>query len=159
MTPDVNMEDKLNELEAERDWLWNACPVDKRESFEPASEGRLVRIVMNHVPKNYDDAVERAKAAVKLRKMLAGTIDKTHTTLEDLLERNFNSDWLPSYDEVRAELIAQYIKFKLWEGTGTPTVPLMMINGKQPGLFNKEVQCWACGSARGSMLGLRVSRT
>ena len=50
MTPDVNMEDKLNELEAERDWLWNACPVDKRESFEPASEERLVRIVMDHVP-------------------------------------------------------------------------------------------------------------
>ena len=72
MLPDVNMDEKPNELEAERDWLWNACPVDKRESFEPASEGRLVRIAMDHVPKNYDDAVERAKAGVKLRKMLAG---------------------------------------------------------------------------------------
>ena len=87
------MEEKLNELEAERDWLWNACPADKRASYEPASEGRLVRIVMDHVPRNYDDAVERAKGAVKLRKMISGNItDKTHTTLEDLLERNFNSD-------------------------------------------------------------------
>jgi len=58
MLPDLNMEDKLNELEAERDWLWNACPVEKRDDFEPASESRLVRIAMNHVPKNYDDADE-----------------------------------------------------------------------------------------------------
>ena len=146
MLPDVNMEDKLNELESERDWLWNACPADKRADYEPASEGRLVRIVMNHVPKNYDDAVERAKANVKLRKMIAGKIDKNYTTLDDLLDRNFNTGWLPSYAELRAELIAQYTKYKLWKGNGTPTVPLMMVGGNQPGLFNKPLQCWSCGS-------------
>ena len=146
MLPDVNMEDKLNELEAERDWLWNACPAHNRANYEPASEERLVRIVMEHVPKNYDDAVERTMANVRLKLIVDGKIDKTHTPLEDLLERNFNSDWLPSYEGLRAELIAQYTKFKLWRGAGASSAPLMMVGGNQPGLFDKPLQCWACGS-------------
>ena len=77
--------------------------------------------------------------------MIAGKIDKTHTILGDLLERNFNSDWLPSYDELRAELIAQYTKFKLWNTDGPA--------------HDGQLESTGTVQQRGSMLGLWVSRT
>ena len=92
-----------------------------------------------------------------MKQVIAGKIEASYTRLNEPLDRNFNSEWLPSYAELRAELIAQYTKFKLWKGNGTPTVPLMMVNGNQPGLFNKEVQCWACGS-EGHKVGAQECR-
>ena len=144
MPEDVNMEEKLNELEAERQWFWDACPPNQRNTYDPASENRLTRVVMEHVPRNYDAAVERVKTMVKYRKMAAGEIDPNYNHLQRQIDQNFNSDWLPKYVDLRMELVDQWKKFQTWKKVSnntrqTPT----MLQSFQPGTQN--LKCWGCG--------------
>ena len=81
MHEDINMEDKLNELETERQWFWDVCPPDQRDTYDPASEQRLTRVVMEHAPKNYDAAIERVKTMIKYRKLAAGDINDDYNHL------------------------------------------------------------------------------
>ncbi len=45
------MEDKLNALEKEREYLVEMCPKDKRDSYENGKESKLVRIILEKIPK------------------------------------------------------------------------------------------------------------
>ena len=145
MQEDINMEEKLNELETERQWFWDVCPPDQRLTYDPASEQRLTRVVMEHAPKNYDTAIERVKTMIKYRKLAAGDINDNYNHLQRQIDQNFNSDWLPKYVELRAELVDQYNKFvknKKMSG-GTKSTPTMAIGFQQPGTQN--LRCYGCG--------------
>ena len=50
--PRCNMEDKLNALEKEREYLLEMCPKDKRDEYENGKETKLVRIILEKLPKN-----------------------------------------------------------------------------------------------------------
>ncbi len=54
--PRVNMEDKLDSLEAEREYLIDMCPEDKRDEYEVGKESTLTRIVLRTVSAEYDPA-------------------------------------------------------------------------------------------------------
>jgi len=45
--PRVNMEDKLNELETEREYLLEMCPVEKRDEYNPGKILTLVRLIID----------------------------------------------------------------------------------------------------------------
>ena len=151
---DVNMEDKLNQLEEERDYFFKACPKEKRDTFDPASETRLTRVVLEHVPPNYDEAVERVKTMIKFRKMHAGDVEASFTHLQSQIHQNFNSDWLPQYIELRSELVSHYNKLKKRKGfksggstpgkggQGHPAM-FMGAGNRQPGPNN--IVCYGCG--------------
>jgi hypothetical protein len=49
----ADMESKLNQLEAERTFFWNACPESLRETYEFCSEQKLCSVVLEHVPLEY----------------------------------------------------------------------------------------------------------
>ena len=56
--PRCDIEAKLDQLEAEREYLIDMCPKDKRDSYEDGKESTLVRIILRHRPKEYDAAVK-----------------------------------------------------------------------------------------------------
>ena len=99
--PLVNMEDKLDELEAEREWLLDMCPKDKVSTYEEGKETFLVRTIIRYLPKEYDVAVKEVRSLVRIRKAGdAGTISKI-SNLEDISRINYSEDWLPPYDELQ----------------------------------------------------------
>ena len=58
--------------------------------------------------KNYHATIERVKTMIKYRKLAAGDINDDYNHLQRQIDQNFNSDWLPKYVELRAELVEQY---------------------------------------------------
>ena len=139
------MPDKLDELEAEREFFWEVCPKDNRESYEYCQLSKLTRVVLEHIPVEYDSAVAEVKNMVKLKKMLAGDKSAGVSTLNDIKEENFSEDWLPDYDELRVSLVNAYEAIKKRRvGERKRGTPAMMIgSGQQPGPGN--ITCYGCG--------------
>ncbi len=127
------MADKLDALEKEREFLVDMCPSDKRESYEDGKETTLTRLILRKLPKEYDVAVKTVRDLHRFRAYgKEGDISKI-TNLEDNTRRNYETEWLPRYLELRTELIREYnlLKRRRDEETmlgnkapGHPTLPL-----------------------------------
>ena len=148
--PRVNMEDKLDSLETEREYLIDMCPKDKRDEYEVGKEATLTRIVLRTVPAEYDPAVKSVHDLVKFRKAgEAGALGQL-TNFEDHSRKNCSADWLPPWEELRTELINTWHLFerrrkeagKSVKKGATPVLPIL--NGHdQPGPHQKR--CYNCG--------------
>ncbi len=98
--PRCNMEDKLNALEKEREYLLEMCPKDKRDGHENGQESKLVRIILEKPPKEYDEAVKTCRNILRFCKASeSGTMDLI-TNFEDNVRMNYSTDWLPPYVEL-----------------------------------------------------------
>jgi hypothetical protein len=110
----------------------------------------LTRLIIRKLPKEYDVAVKTVR---DLHRFWAygkeGDISKI-TNLEDNTRRNYETEWLPRYLELRTELIREYnlLKRRRDEETllsnkspGHPTLPLQGFD--QPG--PKALTCYGCG--------------
>jgi len=149
--PRCNMEEKLDALEAEREYLIEMCPKDKRDAYQDGKEETLIRIILNHLPAEYDAAVKSVRDLSRLRKY--GEEGDIHqiTNLEDNSRLNYSADWLPNYLELRAELINAYQLAKRRRDetgrsekkkVGHPTMPIL--DGfAQPGATAGP--CYRCG--------------
>ena len=130
--PRVNMEDKLNALEKEREYLVEMCPKDKRDTYENGKETKLVRIILEKVPKEYDVAVKTCRDLLRFRKAgMDGSI-ATITNLEDNVRKNYSEEWLPTYVELRQELLNEFYlieRRRAEEGAkhkgGHPVLPIL----------------------------------
>jgi hypothetical protein len=71
-------------------------------------EDTLIRIILNHLPAEYNTAVKSVRDLLRLRKY--GEEGDIHqiTNLEDNSRLNYSADWLPDYLELQAELINAY---------------------------------------------------
>ncbi len=86
------MEDKLDSLEEEREYLLDLCPVDKQDQYEEGKETTLVRILLRTLPKEYDSSVKAVQDLVRLRKAsIEGQVGYI-TNLEDNVKKNYSSD-------------------------------------------------------------------
>ncbi len=56
--PMINMENKLDKLETEREFLLEMCPKDKSDTYDTGKESTLVRILLRTLPAEYDQADE-----------------------------------------------------------------------------------------------------
>ena len=149
--PRCDMEEKLDQLEAEREYLVEMCPKDQRESYEDGKESTLVRIILRHRPKEYDSAVKTVMDLHRFRLYAKeGDLSKI-TNLEDNSRVIYNTDWLPNYDELRAALIAEYLLQKrrreennqsTKKTPGHPVLPVLQ-GFEQPGSHQKT--CYGCG--------------
>ena len=147
--PRCNMEDKLNALEKEREYLVEMCPKDKRDTYENGKESKLVRIILEKVPKEYDVAVKTCRDLLRFRKAgMDGSIS-TITNLEDNVRKNYSEDWLPTYVELRTELLNEYYlieRRRAEEGGkhkgGHPVLPILQ-GHDQPG--PEQRACYGCG--------------
>ena len=101
--PRCNMEDKLDTLEEEREYLLDMCPVDKQDTYDEGKETTLVRILLRTLPQEYDPSVKACHDLVRIRKAgLEGQISEI-SNLEDNVRKNYSVDWLPKYDEFRGQ--------------------------------------------------------
>jgi hypothetical protein len=149
--PRCDMEAKLDALEAEREYLIEMCPKERRNDYEDGKETTLVRIILRHRPKEYDAAIKTVMDLHRFRLFgREGDVSKI-TNLEDNSRVNYNTDWLPRYDELRAEMLASYQLQKRRreednKGTkkspGHPTLPILQ-GFQQPG--SKPKTCYGCG--------------
>jgi hypothetical protein len=55
------MEDKLDQLETEREWLIDMCPKDKLASYDEGKESTMVRMIIRYLPKEYDMSVKKMR--------------------------------------------------------------------------------------------------
>ena len=104
----VNIETKLDTLEEEREYLLDMCPSELRLSYEDGKEETLIRILLRHLPAEYDAAVKTVKDLARLRKYSEGGNLEAITNCEDNTRANYAVDYLPDYGELRFELIRTY---------------------------------------------------
>ena len=129
------MEDKLDSLEEEREYLLDLCPVDKQDQYEEGKETTLVRILLRTLPKEYDASVKAVQDLVRLRKASVEGQVGYITNLEvivawRLMERRRKEDG------------------KSQKG-GHPSLPIL-VGHEQPGPHLRT--CYGCGKT-GHMRG------
>jgi hypothetical protein len=141
-----NMPDKLDQLEEERNYLLRMCPKDKHKDYEDGKETTLLRNIINHLPPEYDDAVQNVRNIMKIRDMVkSGNVDSI-TNIDDAIKINYDTTWLPPYAELRVGLVNAWTKFqRRWEEqSGSKNKvghPTMMV-GDGEGM---EKTCYGCG--------------
>ena len=59
---------KLDMLEEEREYLLEMCPVKLRDTYDDGKEETLIRLLLRHLPAEYDVAVKTVKDLARLRK-------------------------------------------------------------------------------------------
>ena len=133
--PRCNMEDKLDSLEEEREYLLDLCPVDKQDQYDEGKETTLVRILLRTLPKEYDASVKAVQDLVRLRKASVEGQVGYITNLEvivawRLMERRRKEDG----------------KSQKW---GHPSLPILA-GHEQPGPHQRT--CYGCGKT-GHMRG------
>ena len=111
-TPRVNMVEKLNQLEEERNYLLRMCPKEKHKEYEEGKEATLVRNILHHLPAEYDDAVSGVRTLMKIRKMIKSGDVSSITNLDDAVRINYDTSWIPPYAELRVGLVNAYMKMK-----------------------------------------------
>ncbi len=107
-SPRVDIEAKLDTLEEEREYLLEMCPSELRDTYEDGREETLIRILLRHLPAEYDAAVKTVKDLARLRKYSEGGMLETITNCEDNTRANYAVDYLPDYAKLRFELIRTY---------------------------------------------------
>ena len=149
--PRCDMEAKLDELEAEREYLLEMCPKDQRDTYEDGKITTLTRTILRLRPKEYDDAVKAAMNLHRIRLYGKGGDLSKITNLQDNTRVIYNTDWLPDYDELREELVRSYLLQKRRreeqgqahkKNPGHPVLPVLQ-GFEQPGAHQKT--CYACG--------------
>jgi hypothetical protein len=145
------MENKLDKLETEREFLLEMCPKDKRDTYDTGKECTLVRILLRTLPAEYDQAVKSVRDMMKLRKYGAmGDMTKI-TNKEDNTRTNYDDEWLPPYDELRIELVNSFqlqerrrkdLGKQIRKHPGHPVLPILP-GHEQPGPHQRN--CFGCG--------------
>ena len=87
-----NMEDKLIQLETERTFFWKTCPIECRSTYVYCQESKMVHVILEHLPYDYDQAVEKVRNSVKMRKMVAGDSTAGVSTRTLFCQKRF---WAP----------------------------------------------------------------
>ena len=141
----VNMPEKLDQLEEERNYLLRMCPKEMHKDYDEGKESTLVRNILNALPAEYDDAVQNVRNLVRIREMIkSGNIDMV-TNVDDAIKINYDTSWLPPYAELRVGLVNAYLKMKKrWDenpnGKSKVGHPVMMLEGD-----GKSKRCYGCG--------------
>ena len=142
----VNMPEKLDQLEEERNYLLRMCPKELHKDYDEGKETTLVRNILNALPAEYDDAVQNVRNLVRIREMIkSGNIDLV-TNVDDAIKINYDTTWLPPYSELRVGLVNAYLKMKKrWDenqsGRNKVGHPVMMLEGD----VKKDKRCYGCG--------------
>ena len=166
----VNMENKLRMLQAERGKLLKLCKRDLRDTYEYGKETKLVKIVIRHLRgTEYHEVVEKLLQEVKIRKEVEARLPVRNPATGDLEMpppisgdeltddwdfRNFSDEWLPSWIQLKSKLVSHwkakgFIKPNGGKGTGGKggaaggqTLPVLLAPGVGA---NNRIRCFGCG--------------
>jgi hypothetical protein len=118
----------------------------------------LVRLILNALPVNYDEAVQGVRTLLRIREMIkSGNVDLI-TNLDDAVKINYDTSWLPPFKELRVGLVNAWMqKKRRWDEhpgakskEGHPTIVLSDDT-------KKERRCYGCGQS-GHMRGAEECR-
>ena len=140
-----NMEDKLFLFETERTFNWKTCPVECRGTYVYCQDPKMIHVILEHLPFNYDQAVEKVCMWVKMRIMVSDTTADVSTSRDIALE-TYSDDWPPPYDELWFALVDAWNLMKLcWniEGESVKVPSMKMGRDHQPDAENSI--CYSCG--------------
>ena len=156
--PRVNMPDKLDALEEERAYLLRMCPKDKHKDYDEGKESTLVRLILNALPAEYDEAVQGVRNLLRIREMIKSGNADLITNLDDAVKINYDTSWLPPFRELRVGLVNAWMqKKRRWdEQPGAKNKeghPTMMLSEDS----KKERRCYGCGQT-GHMRGAEECR-
>jgi hypothetical protein len=142
-----DMGEKLRQLESRRLYfLKMAGSAELRKTYVYCQESKLVRIVLEHVNKNeYGDCVKRVLELVKMQKIVKKTMDGDASAIDAIPDnhaRSFSDDWLPSWNVLKASLLAEWsercISGNKAKETNKGVLPVAMGNVK-------SITCYGCG--------------
>ena len=142
----VNIPEKLDKLEEERNYLLRMCPKEMHKDYDEGKESTLVRNILNALPVEYDDAVQNVRNLVRIREMIKSGNIELVTNVDDAIKINYDTSWLPPYAELRVGLTNAYLKMKKRWGENQPGKskvghPVMMVEE------GKERRCYGCGKS------------
>ncbi len=108
------------------------------------------RLIVRHLPAEFDQAVKAVKDLARLRKYSEGGMLGAITNCEDNTRANYATDYLPNYAELRIELINTYQLTERRKAEmnkrggkkGHPSFPIMD-GHTQPGIG--QMKCYRCG--------------
>jgi hypothetical protein len=113
----VNMVDKLNQLEEERNYLLRMCPKEKHKDYDEGKESTLVRNSLHHLPAEYDDAVHHVRNLMKIREMIKDGDASSITNLDDAVKINYDTSWTGECLYEDEEKMGPSFKFKGQNGS------------------------------------------
>ena len=87
----LDIEVKLDALEEEREYLLDMCPAELRVTYEDGKEETLIRLLLRHLPAEYDAAVKTVKDLARLRKYSEEGMLEAITNCEDNTRANMRS--------------------------------------------------------------------
>jgi hypothetical protein len=92
------------------------CPKDKHKDYDEGKETTLVRLILNTLPAEYDNAVHHVRNLMAIREMVKGGDIDSITNLDDAVKINYDTSWLPPYKELRVGLINSWLsKKRRWD--------------------------------------------
>jgi hypothetical protein len=91
-----------------REYLLEMYPADMRDTYEDGKKETLVRLIVRHLPAEFDQAGKAVKDLARLRKYSEGGKLDAITNYEDNTRANYAMDCLPNYAELCIELINTY---------------------------------------------------
>ena len=127
-------------------YLLRVCPKDKHKDYDEGKETTLVRLILNHLPSEYDDAVQNVRNLMRIREVLkSGDMDSI-TNLDDAIKINYDTSWLPPYRELRVGLVNAWMqKKRRWDERSVlknkEGHPTMMLSDEP----KKDRRCYGCG--------------
>ena len=138
----TNMVEKLQELEDEKNELFQICPAKHRDTYKYGTESHLVRVVSENMHQSYNDVIRSVETLHRIRS--AGGLDVQNL---DIHEHSFSDDHLPPWSELKDALVQQYdVNCRNWGVSGLPKQDTT--NKKIPSMIMNEggaAKCFACG--------------
>ena len=170
--PGIDMRAKLRQLSNQRLKFFNLCLPSDRPTYEYCHEKKLVRIIIDHLPEEYKPDISRLLTIVSLRREMQAVKNLATTEngwvwsdslwdwewkgegqsttpkpahMDDVQDRAFSDEWLPTYKQLQTCLIDAYVDkmkrkkkaFKNAKG-GAPTLIT-------PGAAPADITCYGCG--------------
>jgi hypothetical protein len=161
----VNMEKKLRQMANERNNLTSMCPEANRDTYEFAKETTLVKIVLKHLRgTEFHETAKKLLSEIKVLKQAralipvydsTGHLELPDTTANTTLSadwdfRNYATDWLPSWADLRSALVSDWKEASFQGGAKgkkeSVQIPTMMNPGF--GQLNADTlvpKCYGCG--------------
>jgi hypothetical protein len=68
----------------------------------------LVRIILKHIPKEYDACIKTCRGFIRIRKAGVEGNLAAISNIDDNVRMNYCEDWLPDYAELRTELVNEF---------------------------------------------------
>ena len=121
--PDMNMEDRLDDMENVQHTLQMICPEEVRGHYRYSKTMVLVRVLVKHLNAAYRPDFNRILMEHK-SKLRAQGVDVPEYAAVDM----YTDEYLPAYGKVRQQVVQTFHQLRASKGGASSNLPLMITN-------------------------------